>query len=106
MSDQSVLVDVEVWGLNDESFFFFFCPPLGFRKIQAVNEAVQEIQVQVDSNQVASWLQGLAVTCRDGLEPLHSYDGITGRYPSQNTEFGKSSALLVVYVSAFPPKFF
>lgn len=62
--------------------------------------------MQVDSNQVASWLQGLAVTCRDGLEPLHPYDGITGRYPSQNTEFGKSSALLVVYVSAFPPKFF
>lgn len=50
-----------------------FCPLLGFRTIQAVNEAVQEIQVQVDSNQVASWLQGLVVTCRDGLEPLHSY---------------------------------
>ncbi|RMC13254.1 hypothetical protein DUI87_10788 [Hirundo rustica rustica] len=64
----------------------------GFRKIQAVNEAVQEIQVQVDSNQVASWLQGLAVTCRVGLELLYSYGGITGRYPSQNTEFGKSSA--------------
>lgn len=29
-------------------FFFFLCPPLGFRKIQAVNEAVQEIQVQVN----------------------------------------------------------
>lgn len=52
--------------------------------------------MQVDSNQVASWLQGVAVTCRDGLEPLHSYDGIMGWYPSQNTEFGKSSALLVI----------
>lgn len=83
-------------------FFFFFCPPLGFRKIQAVNEAVQEIQVQVDSNQVASRLQGLAVSCRDGLEPLHSYGGITERYPSQNTEFGKSSVLLVIYLSEFP----
>lgn len=26
----------------------FLCSPLGFRKIQAVNEAVQEIQVQVN----------------------------------------------------------
>lgn len=81
---------------------FFFCLLLGFRKIQAVNEAVQEIQVQVDSedsHQVASWLQGLAVTCRDGLEPLHSYCGITGKYLSQNTEFGKSSALLFTCLS-------
>lgn len=61
--------------------------------------------MQVDSHQVASWLQGLAVACRDGLEPLHSYDGIMGRYPSQNAEFGKSNALLVIYMSAFPLKF-
>lgn len=46
LSDQSVLVSVEIWDLNDMSLFF--CPPLGFRKIQAVNEAVQEIQVQVN----------------------------------------------------------
>ena len=45
LSDQSVLVGMEIWGLNDMSFF---CPPLGFRKIQTVNEAVQEIQVQVN----------------------------------------------------------
>jgi len=43
LSDQSVLVGMEIWGLN-----VFFCPSLGFRKIQAVNEAVQEIQVQVN----------------------------------------------------------
>lgn len=99
MSGQPVWVDMEVGDLDD--MLFFFHPLLGFRKIQAVNEAVQEIQVQVDSNQVASWLQGLAVTCRDGLEPLHSYGGITGRYQSQNTEFGKSCALLVFTCLSF-----
>lgn len=99
MSDQSVLVDMEVRSLNDMSFFF--CPLLGFRKIQAVNETVQEIQVQVDSNQVYSWLQGSGVTCRDGLEPLHSNGGIMGRYLSQNTEFGKSCALLVFTCLSF-----
>lgn len=62
--------------------------------------------MQVDLHQVASWLQGLAVTWRNGLEPLHSYDGISGRYPSQSTKFGKSNALLVIYLSAFPLKFF
>lgn len=59
-----------------------------------------------DSDQVASWVQGLAVTCRDGLEPLHSFGGITGKYPSQSNEFGASSALLVIYLSGFPLNFF
>lgn len=59
-----------------------------------------------DADQVASWVQGLAVTCRDGLEPLHLFGGITGKFPSQNTEFGATSALLVIYLSGFPLNFF
>lgn len=42
-----------------------FFLPLGFRKIQAVNEVVQKVKVQVAIKQVAAVVQGFAVVSND-----------------------------------------
>lgn len=51
----------------------FFPSSLGFWKVQAVNEAVQKVKIQVINKEAALVVQGLAVISN---EELHKYTQI------------------------------